>query len=264
MHRRALLLTLGVTAAAVLGAIPAGAAPLGDHVARVTRVTQPAPAGLLKAALANASAASGVHYVWTTIYPDHSYVDAGDISKSAGEQTISIVVGSKLGTATERLVNGQAYLEANAFALSYYFGFPTKVATTYGGKWIEFKASDGLYASIVQGMTVSSLVNSITLAAPLSIAKEAVVDGLASYGVTGQLVESSGTGQANPLATMAIAAKAEVPVAEYPSSPSTPSWRYDFAKWGEAIKVVGPPKPVLASSIAGISQPHVRLGWPTR
>ncbi len=235
-----------------------------NHVAAATKVTLPAPSALLKTALSNASSANGVHYVWTTIYPDHSYVDAGDISKTAGVQTISIVVGSRLGTANERLVNGQAYLEANAFALSYYFGFPTKIATTYGGKWIEFKASDGLYASLVQGMTIPSLVSSITLTPPLSISKEAMVDGLASYGVTGQLEESSGAGQSNPSTTMAIAAKTAVPVAEYPSAPSTPSWRYDFTKWGEVVKVVAPPKPVLASSIAGISQPKVRLGWPKR
>ncbi len=116
--------------------------------------------------------------------------------------------------------------------------------------WISFQRSDSLYPTVVQAVTLSSLLSQLRPVPPLIESSPGTVAGHRVVGVRGALRSSPGEGEA----TFWVATAApNVPVgidAQATGKDKTVTQVGVFSKWGERLRVKTPPHPVPFSSLA--------------
>jgi len=207
-----------------------------------------APGSVLSTALRWALRFGGVHYVLQTTSDGQTQTVTGDASTDNGAQ--SIVVGSD--ETVVDVVGGTAFLRGNAAGLQYIIGFTSTQASHGAGKWISFRKSDSLYGTVVQGVTLSSLLSELRPVPPLIESTPGTVSGHQVVGVRGGLQSAPGEGEA----TFWVAtASPNVPVgidaeAKNVSTGKTVTQVGVFSKWGARFRVPTPVGSVPFSSLA--------------
>ncbi len=205
------------------------------------------PGSILSTALRSAEKFGGVHYVLQTTSGGQIQTVTGDAGTSDGAQ--SVVAGSD--TTVVEVVGGSAFLRGNAAGLQYLIGFPAALAAHAAGKWISFRKSDSFYGTVVQGVTLSSLLAELRPAPPLIESSPGTVSGHEVVGVRGSLQSSPGEGEA----TFWVAtASPNVPVgidaqATNASTGKTVTQVGVFSKWGTEYRVRAPSSSVSFTSL---------------
>jgi hypothetical protein len=205
-----------------------------------------APGAILSHALTEAVKFGGVHYLLQTTSGGRTQTVTGDAGTNDGAQ--SIVNGSDQ-TVVE-MIGTTAFLRGNAGGLENVFGFSPAQATTYAGTWISFQRSDSLYPTVVQAVTLSSLLSQLRPVPPLVESSPGTVAGQQVVGVRGDLRSSPGEGEATFwVATAAPNAPVGID-AQATGKNKTVTQVGVFSKWGERLRVKTPLGSVPFSSLA--------------
>jgi hypothetical protein len=218
----ALISVVGLaTAAAVSGPVSATAA------ATVSPVQQVAAA---------VNAGVGEHSVRWVSTESANGVKLGiisDVGRAAGSQIITWTEGSSEAVLSVVLVNGTAYLIGNGAGL-YIQGFTTAAATKEANKWIAVKPSSAAYASAAAGLTISTALDPLRMAGPVSVVPGATILGVSTRGFKGTSKPFEGQpGAAEKLYLRSSGAP--LPVEAVQNNTTTV-----FDNWGEPIKVTAP------------------------
>jgi hypothetical protein len=207
-----------------------------------------APGSVLSTALASAVKFGGVHYVLQTTSAGQTQTVTGDAGTDNGAQ--SIVIGPDQTVVD--VVGGSAFLRGNAAGLQYIIGMTAAQASHAAGEWISLQKSDSLYGTVVQGVTLSSLLAELRPVPPLIESTPGTVSGQQVVGVRGGLQSAPGQGEA----TFWVAtASPNVPVgidaqAKSVSTGKTITQVGVFSKWGARFRVPTPAGSVPFSSLA--------------
>jgi hypothetical protein len=189
----------------------------------------------------------GVHYVLQTTSNGQTQTVTGDAATNNGAQ--SVVLGPDQ-TVVE-VVGATAFLRGNVGGLHDIIGFTSTRASQAAGKWISFQKGDSLYNTIVQGVTLSSLLSELTPVPPLIESTPGTVSGQQVVGVRGGLQGAPGEGEA----TFWVATAApNVPVGIDAQAKSVSTGKNVtqvgvFSKWGARFRVVAPPGSIAYSSL---------------
>jgi hypothetical protein len=201
---------------------------------------------ILAEADAAVQASGSVHITAHNAEGSRAVTYADDFSATAGREAVTTSGG---GRATTLLIAGVGYIQGNVAALENYFGFPASVASHLSGRWISYHDGDPGYQTVASGMTLSGVVDEISLLAPLTRRSPRLVAGQLAVGVHGTAPAAAG-GPAGAKATLYIASTGRpLPLSLQGEIPGEQS-NATFSNWGEAVHLTPPPDAIRISSIA--------------
>jgi hypothetical protein len=218
---RALISVVGLVAGAVVG--PASAA-LAATVPPAQQVASAVNAGV------------GEHSVRWVSTESANGVKLGiisDVGRAAGSQVITWTEGSSEGILSVVLASGTAYIIGNGAGL-YIQGFTTTAATKEADKWIAVKPSSAAYSATAAGLTISTALDPLRMAGPVSAVPGATILGVVTRGFEG----TSKPFQGQPGAAEKLylrSSGAPLPVEAVQNNTTTV-----FDNWGEPIRVSAP------------------------
>jgi hypothetical protein len=187
-----------------------------------------------------ANQAGSVHAVTSIPVQGETATYVNDTGTDSGTQTVT------LGPAevSARAVDGVAYVNANASAITGLFQGSAAAAQQFAGKWLSFPSSSPAYRSIVETLTLPSFLQQVTPAGSVTKLGSSVVEGQSVIGLRGAL-PGGFTG------TLYVATSgAPVPVEEAMQTPNGIT-TIVFSHWGEAVNVSAPPDPIPGSEVQG-------------
>jgi hypothetical protein len=198
-------------------------------------------ASLVREAEANARRQGWVH-IDTTFSRSGKTIDfSQDSGPARGRQTVTI--GAEHATVV--LIDGVAYVNADAGALHDYLGLASTSAS-FAGKWMSIRPSDDQYVAVVAGVTLADALKQDTIVAPFAIKAPTVVDGQHVIAITGT---AQTTGGAPPSATLYVPVSGTVLPVEFDITATDAIARSVFSHWGTAATLTAPPNPVAFASI---------------
>ncbi|HEX3955290.1 MAG TPA: hypothetical protein VHZ03_01515 [Trebonia sp.] len=235
------------------GSTPTGSAPSGSASASAgSGSTAPAgrAASIAAAALASLDAGPAVHVDITsadTANGTTTYSD--DATPTGGQQNITID-----GTqhATILFIHNVGYLKANAAALAGFIGAPAAQIPALADKWLSFKPGDTLgtttYASLVAGITLSSVASEIKLSGPDTVTGPQTVNGQSVLAISSP-VPASQQLPSSARMILYVSASGSRPVTEKLSGVAGAENQYSFSHWGESLHLTVPPDALPVSSL---------------
>ncbi len=226
MRCTAIALAVGLLASAASGCTGSGT-PSAD------RARQLAESGIAAARLARS-----VHYVLATPQDVGVGTTTGDVSFVEGRQQISNPDG---GRVTTLLVNGTAYFNGNAAGLRH-IGIPASTVNQLNGRWVVVPSTAPTFRSVVDQVTLSSVLRYITPTGTLAERGSTHAFGQDLIVITGGIPQALQGGQTKGTSTLYLSAQiGHLPVAfEYRTASSTVPDRWLFTAWGQPVHVTAP------------------------
>jgi hypothetical protein len=201
------------------------------------------PAQVLTKALGAAVAAGSMHFTVTEGSSSSSSTDDQNASMDSGTQVLTYSSGAQ---ATFRLVNGAAYLRANAGALAELF--PNKATAALAGRWIVTHPGDPGYEDVTDGMTLATALPEFTPTGTLTLTGLRTVDGKTVIGVKGVAPANIGVPQDQP-ATLYVMATGQPLLVSFQAGTGPDHEVATFSQWGETVQPVAPANPVPITSV---------------
>jgi hypothetical protein len=252
---RVRLLTAGLAAlgtatllAGCVGSTPSSTPSAGTpkptaSASTTTSVVGLPPAQMLTKALAAATAAGSMHFTVTQRSSSSSSTDDQNASLDSGTQELTYSSGA---SATFRLVDGVAYLRANAAALAELF--PNKAVSGLAGRWIVTHPGNPGYEDVTDGMTLATALPEFTPTGTLTSTGPQTVDGKAVVGVKGVTPPDIGIPEGQP-AILYVLATGKPLLVSFQAGAGADQETVTFSQWGEAVAPVAPANPVPITSV---------------
>jgi hypothetical protein len=203
------------------------------------------PSQLLSSMLAAARTHSSVHYVTAASFAGVRVSQVGAAGAGRGSQRITYRNGVSVGHVTVLVAANTAYMRGDEFALVDYMGLKAASAARYAGRWILIPHADKAYATIAAGVTFSSVIAELTLAAPLTRAPDTTIGGLRVVGVKGS---SPNAAPGTTTTLYARAAGRPLPVREVAVQGKTRG-TVTLSGWDGPVHVTAPADPVPISRV---------------
>lgn len=218
--------------------------------ANSTPSANPKATALLAQVRAAIQRAGSVRFSDVTTIGTQSQTITGAFSATASTEELA---GTSNSYVSVRVNGTQAWVKTNSVdSLTQVLGLPQATAPDYKDRWIALSSTDSAYATIVQTMTIATVVDvylpTVTTAqigAPLTIA------GVATLALTATSKESSGL---KTTSTMYVDATTKLPVLGTmvaSQNKTAESKHCGFLDWGATISVEAPPGAVTLASILG-------------
>ena len=204
---------LSTMAAGTQAAAAAGATSSKSHGVTTAGSGRVSPKALLAASLDAAHAQSSVHYVATSAVGDESIRVTADTATTAASQAIVLDLGKGTGHVTGRLVDNTAYLRGDSIGLEDYLGMPSTVAGKYVGQWISFASTTKTFPSVAKSMSLTSVINQISVEAPLSGGHKTTSGGRSAVSIKGTTTSLSSTGNKGTAVLYVSAKGSPLPIA---------------------------------------------------
>jgi hypothetical protein len=157
-----------------------------------------------------------------------------------GRQTVTI------GTehATVVVMNGVAYVNADAPALHDYLGLSSSSAS-FAGKWLSIRPTDNQYVAVTAGVTLADALRRDLIGPPFAM-NAAVVDGRQVNAIRGTARTAGGAAVA---ATLSVPVSGTVLPVTFDLTDGAVTNRSVFSRWGIPATLTVPPNPIAFSSI---------------
>lgn len=162
------LLLRGVSTAFLVGA---GLTVFGDGASASSPGS--GPSALLARSLADAESAGWVHEEINASAEGHTFSMNNEIGSVDGQQ----IIRTDGARAEVILVNGIAYIEANAKGVANYFELSTTDPQQFAGRWFSVTSNDAGYSSYVEAVTLDSDFSQVQLSEPLTSGGQTTIDG---------------------------------------------------------------------------------------
>jgi hypothetical protein len=235
------LIAAAAAAVVLASSTMAGAAPS----------TPPDGAKAVKDALATAARQTSVHTKTVWKISGRQYTILADAAIGLGVQQATLTVGKSSGTVTIELVKKTVYFKGTQFALASLYNFSAKAAKAYANKWISVSVSDPHYSSYASGLDLPSVLSSLTMSGPFTVAKTTKsIGGIRCWGITGNLAQSG-----SPVSPAVLYVSDDkvnpLPVEQMSlSAPGTQgSLEVDLSNWSARVTVNPPASSVPIASV---------------
>lgn len=207
------------------------------------------PQAMESLAVANATAAGWVHETNRSTGSGQTVSMVNDIGSDQGRQ----VIDSDGAQSTALVLNGMAYIQGDAKAITSYFQIPTADPQKLAGQWISIRPTDQSYAAVSASVTLQSDFQNFQslMSGPFTAGTQTVVDGLRVVPISGHV--SGPTKGSTVPATLFVTASGKVLPVKFQASNKDASITTQWTDWGHAVALVPPPTSVPISSIVGPS-----------
>lgn len=243
----------GPASSAAGGSAPSSSAPSSSASASAgSGSTAPAgrAASIAAAALASLEAGPAVHVDITSADTANGTTSYSDDATPTGGQQIITIDGTQ--HATILFIHNVGYLKANAAALTGFIGAPAAQTPALAGKWLSFQPGDTLgtttYASLVAGITLSSVASEIKLSGPDTVTGPQTVNGQSVLAISSP-VPTSQQLPSSARMILYVSAGGSRPVTEKLSGVAGAENQYSFSHWGESLHLTVPSDALPVSSL---------------
>jgi hypothetical protein len=141
--------------------------------------------------IADADAERSVHYAAVTIMGGKQVVNNTDAGRNIGRQVITLTDNHKSNTVVIEFVGGTLYVKGDFAILTQYMGFPNSTATRYSNRWFSIPKNSPDYASVFQGITLSSMVTELSMTKSISSLASSTLNGRKVGAFQGYSVKSA-------------------------------------------------------------------------
>jgi hypothetical protein len=117
----------------------------------------------MKTVIADANAELSVRVTTTASMSGMRIVQVTDAGRSDGRQTVTLSGAGKSNTVIAQLIKGKLYVKGDATILTTYLGLSQATANELAGSWFGIPKSNGYYAQVAQGLTVSTGMAEVTM-----------------------------------------------------------------------------------------------------
>jgi hypothetical protein len=167
----------------------------------------------LKAVIAAADAESSVYVTSSAQFSASLRVTiSGTIGTSSGTQTINYDLHGTPHLVTVVLVDHVAYIRGDMTVLQNFMGLKASEARAVAGKWFKMSNNVPDYATVSNGLTVSSSVNDCNMSGAVTASSNRKVDGEPVIVLSGHSVASSLNGPSLPETIYASATGKPLPI----------------------------------------------------
>jgi hypothetical protein len=160
----------------------------------------------------------------------------------SGSQDLSIN-----GTNTEsEILDNVAYFKAGATVLTKFLGVPAAKADRVANQWVAFSRADSRYATISDGLTMSSALEKFLPVAPLSQIASTAFEGVAQVMIKGSAPVTFGAGTATLLVTLG---SDPLPILLSERHGTDSSLQVGFLRWGVPVRSTVPAGAIPAAAV---------------
>jgi len=191
----------------------------------------------------NAIAAGWVHEVVGTRASGHSLSMINDIGTSEGRQ----VIDSDGGHSIVIVMNGMAYIQGDARAVTTYFGIPASDPQALAGRWISIRPSDQNFSAVSASVTLASDFHNLMLGGPFTEGPAVTLDGRSVTPVSGH-VQEPGT-NLTVSATLFVTTTGRILPVSLRASGLQGSENVRWSGWGAPVSLAAPSDTVPISAI---------------
>jgi hypothetical protein len=206
------------------------------------------PRALRTAILHAARAQQSVHWVQKSRYPHSVVTIVSDVAATEGSQQVTMKAGKTAARLKVELVDQTAYVKGNVDGLVLLQGLTQSQAQAYVNQWISIPKGDEAYAGAVYGLTLPSIVGSLSPHGHLSIVS-AKRHGKAVVGVRGIL----GKGKKKEDDVLYAPARGKKLPLEQDQSDAGYGFsaRTVLSNWNEAVSVTAPASSTPIATVRG-------------
>jgi hypothetical protein len=136
------------------------------------------------------------------------------------------------------LVDGVAYVEANAAGVAHYLELPTKHPAKLAGKWFAVPSSDENYQAVTEGTTLTSDFNQLQLAGPYRAGTPTGINHQKVIPIR-CLISGTTKGTKASITIYVTATGPTLPVKFVAATQSVTDITV-WSKWGETVDIVAP------------------------
>jgi hypothetical protein len=208
---------------------------------------------LVTSVVAAAKAQGSVHYFEWAAAGKQSVAVVGDVSATAGRQTITVRDGTSVGHLEGRWADGKVYFRGDAYGLNSYLAMPSTLARKYVQHWIVFTKADPGFAATAKQFTVAGPIAEIRLTGRLTLVPgTSTVNGVPVTLVRGRTTGLSTRGRSGTATLFIATTGSHLPVRFTGTGKETAGssvGRVDFSAWGETVSVDAPPSAIPASQV---------------
>lgn len=191
-------------------------------------------------ALAGARNSRAVHYVLVTpLKGGGTRKTVGDVGLTTGRQTITTPGGGQVVTL---VINGRAYFRGNLTGLMA-AGMSSADAKEVSEQWRFVPSGSSLYRSVVDQVTLGSVLSYITPRPPLAAAPASRRAGKSVVGISGgRPVALTSDASAGGSSVLYVSTSTHLPVEyDYTAAGATTPEVWHFSRWGVSVRVTPPP-----------------------
>jgi hypothetical protein len=151
------------------------------------------------------------------------------------------------GANTEsEIVDNVAYFKADASVLTEVLGVPASKAERIANQWVAFSRADSRYATIADGLTMSSVLGKFLPAAPLTQVASSAFEGVPQVIIKGSAPLTFDAKTASLLVTVG---SHPLPVLLSEGQGTESSLQVGFLRWGVPVRSTVPAGAVPAASV---------------
>lgn len=199
-------------------------------------------AQLLSAVTQNARQAGWVEINIQQVGPGGTAFYRDEAGPRSGSQDLSIN-----GANTEsEIVDNVAYFKADASVLTEVLGVPASKAERIANQWVAFSRADSRYATISDGLTMSSALEKFLPVAPLSQIASTAFEGVAQVMIKGSAPVTFGAGTATLLVTLG---SDPLPILLSERHGTDSSLQVGFLRWGVPVRSTVPAGAIPAAAV---------------
>jgi hypothetical protein len=242
----------GPASSAPAGGAPSSSAPAstGDGSTGSGSTGGHSAASIEAAALASLEAGRTVHIDISTQDTSNDITSYSDDATATGGQQVITIDGTQ--HATILFIDNTGYLKADAAALAGFIGAPADQVPELAGKWLSFSPGDTLgtttYASLVTGITLSSVASEIKLSGPDTVTGPETVNGQSVLAISSPIPASQKLPSSARM-ILYVTAGGSRPVTEKLSGVTGTENQYSFSHWGKSLHLTAPADALPVSSL---------------
>jgi hypothetical protein len=196
------------------------------------------PYELMRTVVTDANAELSVRVTTTASMSGMRIVQVTDAGRSAGRQTVTLSGAGKSNTVIAELIAGKLYVKGDATILTAYLGLSQATANELAGSWFGIPKSNGYYAQVAQGLTVSTGMAEVTMTTSVTSEPAVTLAGVKVNVLKGTSVKSALEPSFREKLYFSTAKK-PLPV-EVTQSVQGSLGTILFSHWNEKIELVAP------------------------
>jgi hypothetical protein len=202
-------------------------------------------AAVLASAISAVRASGAVHVDLRITSGSSSAEYSDDAGADAGTEVITASNGASV---TVLEVSKVGYVKANPSGLTGFLGISAGEAQRMSGRWISFSPGSLSYQHVIARVTIASIAEELSLAAPLRYAGTSKVAGRAVVGLQGGVPGAMDTSMGGSGRLEVAASGRPLPV-RFSVVAGGGAEQAAFSRWGEPVRVIAPLNPVPSSEI---------------
>lgn len=145
----------------------------------------------LRIVIASANAEQSVRYMISATISGKQLLFNTDVGRNTGRQRITLTEAGKSKTVLVELIAGALYVKGDEQILTTFLGISTSTSTRLANKWFTIPKNNAAFATVAQGLTLSSLMAQVAMTKSVTALPAAVLSSEKVDVLTGTSVKTA-------------------------------------------------------------------------